>query len=92
MLAGGSCQGCILAVWLCVQEEAAKAKHWETHGNPDSISERNGGAHWGQLAGLLRASGTSFVTGTAMTVADCALFDLTDNYMRTFGDHMRSQV
>lgn len=79
-------------MWLCVQEDAAKAEHWEAHGNPQSISKRNGGAHWGQLAGLLKASGTLFVTGAAMTVADCALFDLTDNYMRTFGDHMRSQV
>lgn len=72
-------------------EESAKAEHWEKHGNPETTSQRNGGSHWGYLAALLKASGTAFVTGDAMSVADCALFDLTDNYMRTFGDQMRSQ-
>eukprot|EP00892_Ulva_mutabilis_P005085 jgi/Ulvmu1/2949/UM149_0032.1 len=72
-------------------EDAAKAEHWDSHGNPDTMSKRNGGAHWGFLAALLKASGTGFVTGSAMTVADCALFDLADNYMRTFADNMRAQ-
>lgn len=75
-----------------VQEDNAKVEHWEAHGNPDTMSGRNAGAHWGYLAALLKSSGTGFITGSTVSVADCALFDLTDNYMRTFADSMRSQV
>lgn len=77
---------------MCVQEETAKTEHWEKHGNPETTSGRNDGAHWGYLAALLKASDTAFVAGASMSVADCALFDITDNYLRTFGDQMRSQA
>ena len=81
------------SVYLQAQDQ--KAEHWAKHGEPGSLNQRNGGAHWGYLHRLLKQSasdGRGFVAGQSISIADIVLFDITDLYLRVYENEMRSNV
>lgn len=73
-----------------VQTDEAKQAHWAKHGDPETASKRNGGAHWTYLSTILKGSSSGFIVGSKLSIADIALADLSFNYLRTFGDSLKA--
>lgn len=66
-------------------DEAAKAKFYEKHCNPATKSGRNGGAHLAYIESYLeRNGGEKWVAGKDLTIADVAVFENFDKYLRVF--------
>lgn len=73
-----------------MQADEAKQAHWSKHGDPETVSKRNGGTHWTYLSTILKGNSSGFIVGSKLTVADIALADLSFNYLRTFGDALKA--
>lgn len=73
-----------------MQADEAKQAHWSKHGDPETASKRNGGAHWTYLSTILKGNSSGFIVGSKLTVADIALADLSFNYIRTFGHALKA--
>ncbi|KAK9816216.1 hypothetical protein WJX74_009459 [Apatococcus lobatus] len=62
----------------------AKASYWSTHGDPKNKTARNGGAHLGFLASLLSSATNGHIVGSSLTIADVAVWNITDNHLQIF--------
>lgn len=64
--------------------EDAKAAYYKLHIDPNTIHDRNGGAHFKFLENLLERNngGKGFVVGNKLSIADIQLFDLVDLHLR----------
>lgn len=72
--------------------DAAKAKYWHAHCDPTTTCERNGGAHFVYIAGMMEKFGKSgFMVGTGLTVADIMVFDIVDMHVRIWGTQFTDQ-
>ncbi|KAL4423230.1 hypothetical protein ABPG77_000022 [Micractinium sp. CCAP 211/92] len=74
-----------------MQTEEAKQEHWDIHAAPGAV---NGlevrGAHLLHLQRFVDRHGQGgFAVGPSLTIADLALFDLTDLYLTKYGDKLR---
>ncbi|KAI7842899.1 hypothetical protein COHA_003411 [Chlorella ohadii] len=73
-----------------LSDEAKKA-HWANHIAHDSMSGRNGGAHFGYLAGLVQRYGKDgWAVGGHISIADVLLFDIVDLHTRIYGEEFRA--
>jgi len=68
--------------------DAAKAAYYTAHIDPSSQEGRNGGAHFGYLDTLLKASGSGFMVGSGLSAADLCVFDIVDLHVRIFPEQM----
>ena len=80
------------AIFLLFQADAAKAAYYTAHIDPSSQEGRNGGAHFGYLDILLKASGSGFMVGSGLTAADLCVFDIVDLHVRIFPEEMAKDV
>ncbi|KAG1657223.1 hypothetical protein FOA52_011511 [Chlamydomonas sp. UWO 241] len=72
--------------------DEAKATYWTTHLDPSTLSARNGGAHMGYLARLIKVSPTGWTAGTPeLNAGDLQLFDILDLHSRIFAEQMKAQ-
>ena len=55
------------------EKEKARAGFFTAHVDPASKSERNGGAHFAYLAGLVQKYGSGFTVGSKPSIAGTTL-------------------
>jgi glutathione S-transferase len=62
-------------------------KYYSSYIDPDTKSERNGGAHFFYIDRLVKKTGKDgFAVGNKLTIADILLFDLVDFHVRIFNE------
>jgi len=59
-----------------------KENFLKTHVLEEGLQARNGGAHLKYLENFLKRSGSNYAVGSALSIADFALFDITDLLLR----------
>lgn len=72
--------------------EAAKAAYWSAHLDLTTTGQRNGGAHFAYLAGLVASYGADWDVGSQVSIADILLFDIVDLHQRAFGEDKFQQT
>ncbi|CAD7696724.1 unnamed protein product [Ostreobium quekettii] len=73
-------------------DEEAKSEYWTKRFDPSTSGERNGGAHMLYFSKFLKRYGGKFVVGSAVSIADVALFDLLEINIRLFQNHLGAMV
>lgn len=68
-----------------------KAEYIKAHVAMESAAERNGGAHFVYLAGILAANSGQYVVGSDLTIADLALFDIVDLHLRIMEEEITAK-
>ena len=63
-------------------EDPAKEAYFKKHVAKESVTERNGGAHFQYLENLLQRAGSDWVVGGRVSIADIQLFDIVDLHLR----------
>ena len=72
--------------------DEAKAAFVATHLDKASAQARNGGAHLAYMAHFLAKSGSGYLVGGGLTMADIVMFDIMDLLNRIFPDSLKVQV
>ncbi|KAG2484597.1 hypothetical protein HYH03_016638 [Edaphochlamys debaryana] len=70
-------------------EEAAKKKYWELYFDKNTSEGRNGGAHVTYLLNFLKKSTSGFMAGEGLTLADLAVWEITDLHLRIFEKELK---
>eukprot|EP00887_Chlorella_sp_A99_P002061 scaffold18.g2061.t1 len=67
--------------------EPAKEAYYKTHLDPTTTGERNGGAHFAYVSGLVKrnGSGSGWAVGDVLSIADILLFDIVEVHERALG-------
>jgi glutathione S-transferase len=60
--------------------EVKKAQYWTATAAPETIGERNGGAHWTYISNIVKKTGKGYSVGAKPSIADIALYHVLNKH------------